>query len=395
MKKLRFTFILFFSGLLFFNNCKKEEIVDNESTLISFPSNLREEFRIPYYTLDKSGNYLYIFFRDDSYAAFEVVKINLLTKKLENSYYSFTVPTSSKTVPVGFDNVVLTDNNELIGSFYNFDKAANLLKTFDPNLNSIKIDTIVKTPGSANRGRTRLLKTGVNKIAGIYGDIDASGKWYFKFMQMNDKLNVISQVVDSSSFYTGQFVINNFIKTTDNDILFCGLDYFTGEALIEKRDANFNLLWRKKSSDGYNPVTLNESGGKYYEYCSGQTLATKVYDKAGNLLNTIAYNYEDAYLFKSGEPMRRTDNGEFLMTALATYDTKPGEQTGLLIYADANANPISYKKFGGKNMRGSGLIKVATNRFLLFYLDAGFKPEGGSQPRLVLKYMDAKGNFIE
>ena len=394
MKNIKTTFIVSFLTLLLFSNCNKEEDLNNQSTVISFSTSLREKLRIPYYTLDRTGNYLYVFFRDDNYVAFEMLRINLITKKIENRYYSFVAPTSSKTVPVGFDNIVVTDNNDLISSFYNFDFAANLLIKFAPDLTFKEIDTVVYTPGAATRGRTRLLKNGANRIAGIFGDLDASGNWFFRFMHMDDNLDIISQVVDSSSFYDGQFAINNFIKTSDNGFLYCAINFIKGETLIEKRDQNFNLQWRSSSSDGYNPVTLNELNGKYYVYCGGQTLFTLIYYKNGSLLDTKSYNYGDDYLSKQQEPMRKTDNGEFLITALLTNENRPSEQTGLLIYADANANPISYKTFGGKNMLGSGLVQVATNRFLLFYLDAGFKPEGGSKPRIVLRYLDGKGNFI-
>ena len=211
---------------------------------------------------------------------------------------------------------------------------------------------------------------------------------------MDENLNILSSVTDTSSFYGyAGLLVNNFVQTSDGGYLFAAGDFGSEAVVLEKRDIDFNLKWRTRYNWG-NPLNINELNGKYYVYCQSDSVFTLIYDLNGKLLNRVNYNIPGATLSILSEPMRKTDNGEFLITAKADYKYKPNTQAGVLIHTDANANIISHQVFSDKKMLGAGLIKVNSNKFLLFYLDANFKSDGGRRTRFVIRYVDAKGNFI-
>lgn len=376
--------------VLMMGHCRKEDSTHNQSAIFSIPVGVGESSIVPYYVIDHSGNYLFIFLRDFSYDHAKILKVNLATLSVEKEI-TFNGETNT-TVPIMLDNVVLTDNNELIGSFFNFFNSKQLLIKFDVDLNILKVDS-VGFGGLGDNGRTRIVKNGPGKISGVFGDT-LNNKWFLRYQAMDDNMNILNSVTDTSSFYgSGPLVPENFIKTSDGGYLLGAFDYYSNVGVFEKRDLNFNLLWRTKYN-GIDPITLNELNGKYYAYCLGDSLFTLIYDLNGTLLDKKVLRLDGAKVNIDYEPMRKTDNGEFLMVGRLSYNNNPLAKTGILFHADANANVISSQTFGGNWMLGSCLIKIKSNQFLLFYLDNNFKPDGPTKPRFVFRYVDARGNFM-
>ncbi len=172
--------------------------------------------------------------------------------------------------------------------------------------------------------------------------------------------------------------------------------------LLEKREANFNLQWTvkyKPAPPNYaGPGFLIESNGKYYVYCANsvapQSTFVLVYDLNGNLLQNTPLTVDGITLRSNVtiEPMRLSENGEFLILASTKLNTAPNTLRGILYHTDANLNVLSSEIYGGKGVVGS-LIKINANKFLHFYLDNSFAPDN-NLPRLVFRYVDAKGKII-
>ena len=119
-----------------------------------------------------------------------------------------------------------------------------------------------------------------------------------------------------------------------------------------------------------------------------------VYDQQGNLLEDKTMPNE-AKISKDAENMVVTENGDFLMLALSTLNSSSDVFKGIMFHSNPSMSNITYKTFGGEgNVQVSALIPMSINRYLLMYLDRSFAPDG-VQPRLVFRYVDANGNFLE
>lgn len=403
MKAKKYLIPVAVSMLMLVVSCKKEKNGPdgNLSSVMSIPLGTARA-GTPYYALDNTGKYLFLFVRDLNYNNGVVQKIDISgsTPVLEKT---ITIPGA---VPISPDNVVVTEDNQFIGTFYNFLPPAQLIYKFDANLNITKIDTMAKGQGG-NFGRTRLVKNGKGKITGIYSN-KYKTKCFLTYKNMDENLNVINQLTDTSAEYgTSNITGSGLIKTSDGGYLYCAdnveIVYLTTETLLEKRDANFNLQWRTKYKPTppfhASPGTLIESNGKYYVYCSNttnpQSSFVLVYDLNGVLLQNTPLTV-DGIVYRGNtttEPIRMTENGEFLILASATLNTAPNQQRGILYHTDANLNVLSSQIYGGKGVVGS-LIKIRENKYLHFYLDNSFAPDN-NLPRLVFRYMDAKGNVIK
>ena len=383
--------------------CKKEKTGsgDNLSSITSIPLGTARA-GTPYYTLDNTGNYLFLFVRDLSYNNGLVLKINISTPMpvLEKT---ITIPGS---VPISADNVVVTDDNQFIGTFFNFAKTSMLIYKFDANLKISKVDTVAKVAGG-NFGRTRLIKNGPGRITGVYSN-KYKTKCYLTYKEMDENLKVLSQKTDTSAEYGASNITGGgLIKTSDGGYLFSAINidvaYFTEESFLEKRDANFNLQWRTKFKSApplhASPGIIAEHKGKYYVHCANSTVPLSsfvlVYDLNGVLLQNTPLKV-DGVVFRGNttiEPMRLTENGEFLILASTRLSTAPNLQRGILYHTDANLYVLSSQIYGGEGVVSS-LIKIKDNRYLNFYLDNSFAPDN-NLPRLVFRYIDAKGVVIK
>ncbi len=411
MKALKYSILtLAVSVLITIAACKKEVKGPdgNSSSITTIPLGTASA-GTPYYTLDNTGKYLFLFVRDLKYNNGVVQKINISgpIPILEKTI------TITNTVPISPDNVVVTDDNQFIGTFYNFGNAsirqlpAQIIYKFDINLNITKIDTVAKVSGG-NFGRTRLVKNGKGRITGVFSNKIGKGKCYLTYKNMDENLNVLNQITDSASAYgVSNLSGTNLIKTSDGGYLYTGdnvdIPYANTEMLLEKRDGNFNLLWTVKYKPAppntASPATLNEYNGKYYVYCANsnapQSRFVLVYDLSGNLLQNTPLTVDGIITQNSltTEPMRLTENGEFLILASTKLNTAPNQLRGILYHTDANLNVLSSEIYGGKGVVSS-LIKVNTNKYLHFYLDNNFTPDN-YLPRLVFRYIDAKGKVIK
>ncbi|MDP1726253.1 MAG: hypothetical protein Q8M15_05680 [Bacteroidota bacterium] len=416
MKALKYSIITLAALILIVITACKKELKGPDENLSSLSSITlgTANAGTPYYTLDNTGKYLILFVRDLNYNNGVVQKINI----------SGSIPILEKTitingtVPISPDNVVVTDDNQFIGTFFFFGKPsaglvqAQLIYKFDINLNITKIDTIVKSLGG-NFGRTRLVKNGKGKITGVFSNKPTGRKTYLTYKEMDENLNILDSKTDSLADYgTNNLSGTNLIKTSDEGYLFCGdnsdIPYVNNiETILQKRDKNFNLLWTVKHKatppNIANPAYLHELNGRYYVYCANsiipQTIETStyvlVYDINGNLLQNKPMPI-DGIVFRgqtTTEPMRMTDNGEFFILASAKLNTAPNLTRGIIYRTDANLNVLSSEVYGGKGVVGS-LIKINANRYLHFYLDNNFTPDN-NLPRLVFRYIDAKGKVIE
>ncbi len=416
MKALKYSIITLAALILIVITACKKELKGPDENLSSLSSITlgTANAGTPYYTLDNTGKYLILFVRDLNYNNGVVQKINI----------SGSIPILEKTitingtVPISPDNVVVTDDNQFIGTFFFFGKPsaglvqAQLIYKFDINLNITKIDTIVKSLGG-NFGRTRLVKNGKGKITGVFSNKPTGRKTYLTYKEMDENLNILDSKTDSLADYGTNYLSGtNLIKTSDEGYLFCGdnsdIPYVNNiETILQKRDKNFNLLWTVKHKatppNIANPAYLHELNGRYYVYCANsiipQTIETStyvlVYDINGNLLQNKPMPI-DGIVFRgqtTTEPMRMTDNGEFFILASAKLNTAPNLTRGIIYRTDANLNVLSSEVYGGKGVVGS-LIKINANRYLHFYLDNNFTPDN-NLPRLVFRYIDAKGKVIE
>lgn len=408
MKALKYSIItLAVSILAVIAACRKDinGPGNNLSTITTIPLGTANA-GMPFYTIDNTGKYLILFVRDIVYNNGVVQKINI----------SGSVPVLEKTitipgsVPISADNVVVTDDNQFISTFNNFSNSAQLIIKLDANLTITKVDTVAYTP-NGNTGRTRLIKNGTGKITGVFSNKKGS-RCYLTYKEMDENLNILSSKTDSATTYGVSLITGTgLIKTSDGGYLYCAdnidTPYQNAESLLEKRDANFNKIWtvRYKATlpNNAGPAFLNEYNGKYYVYCANtvnpQSSQTKtfvlVYDLNGNLVQNASLPV-DGITIRTGlttEPMRLTENGEFLILAKVKLNTAPNKQIGIIYHTDANLNVLSSELYGGEGVVGS-LIKISSNKYLHFYLDNSFGPDN-NLPRLVFRYIDAKGKAIE
>ena len=189
------------------------------------------------------------------------------------------------------------------------------------------------------------------------------------------------------------YVLTNQVPPFDNN-----------EIIFEKRDANFNLEWRSfyktPSSDIASEVI--EANGKFYVYCGGTDTTGEfesshfvlVYNQQGNLLANKEIRsgaLDDWY----GEPILATEDGGFLIAASTSLGTNQYIRKGIVYKTDGDLNVTNTLVYGGDNaVTNSGIVKVDKNRYLLLYLDNSFNPSGNAY-RLVLRYLDENGNYIE
>jgi hypothetical protein len=387
--------------------CKKEDPEVNLSTFSSLSVDTRDAV-IPSYIIDQTGNYLLVCIRDLNYSNSIIKKINLSTLKVEKEIKI------TGTVPISLSNILLTDNNEMVSTFYNFDAGTMIIYKFDMNLNVVKKD-ITPVVGGGNLGRRRMVKAGPNRIIGVETYLHTStGQFYLRYMTMDDNLTILNERTDTSEEYGNAFILpEQFIRTNDGGTLYVGDNIdeplYLNEIILEKRDASFNVKWRAKYKSDVNVSAscVKEYNGSYYVWASnedygyfgnGKGLYGRVfmliYDQQGNLIREITMPNE-AKINVDAENIVITDDGDFLMVARSTLNSTSDVFKGLLFHANASMDNITYKSYGGeREVQVSDLIRMESDRYLLMYLDRSFTPDG-VQPRLVFRYVDAKGNFIE
>lgn len=398
--RLRINLLIWISFLLMIVSCSKEVPETNLSAVNSISVDARDVI-IPSFIIDRTGKYLIVCIRDLNFKNGIVKKINLNSFKVEAEF------TVRQTVPISLTNILLTDNNDIVTTFFNFENGVMLIYKFDINLNVVKLDTVAFVPGG-NFGRRRMVKIGPNLIKGAETNRNpVNGKIYLRYMTMDDGLNILSEMTDSSNDYgTILMVPQQFIQTMDGGTMYMGENYdqpfFYEEIIMEKRDANFNLLWRTKfKNNGNNSAScLREYNGKFYVWSHGQDenfqnkVFMLVYDQQGNLIENKTMPNE-ATISKDAENMIITENGDFLMLALTTLNSSSNINKGILFHSNSAMDNITYKTFGGEGgVQVSALIPIGPNRYMLMYIDRSFTPDA-SQPRLVFRYVDSKGNFIE
>jgi hypothetical protein len=386
-------------GLFVFISCTKENIEENSSNVASIPIEARTSI-IPQYIVDNTGRYLYLFIRDVENFSGIVKKIDLSNLRVVNQVIT---PTS---VPVSAQNVLFTKENDLIASFYDFTYKCQILYKFSPDLRIIDADTVAYHVLGGNYERMRIVNKGDGNILGIQGFTNLTGKPYVRCITMKSNFDILTERIDSSDEYGKQsFAGNGLIKTSDGGYLFdanqINPPHPSQYAIVEKRDANLNIVWRKSyATNGVtNAVMLTEHNGKYYVWCDGSDnqfnnqVFTLVYDLNGNLIQNVPIQ-NGSFISKTGEPMLVTDKGGFLMLAVTSLNTEPNLRKGVMYATDENLTITNTTYFGGNgSVLGSALLKVNANRYILIYLDNSFLPDG-NHPRLILRYVDADGNFI-
>jgi hypothetical protein len=387
--------------------CKKEDPEVNLSTFSSLSVDTRDAV-IPSYIIDQTGNYLLVCIRDLNYSNSIIKKINLSTLKVEKEIKI------TGTVPISLSNILLTDNNEMVSTFYNFDAGTMIIYKFDMNLNVVKKD-ITPVVGGGNLGRRRMVKAGPNRIIGVETYLHTStGQFYLRYMTMDDNLTILNERTDTSEEYGNAFILpEQFIRTNDGGTLYVGDNIdeplYLNEIILEKRDASFNVKWRAKYKSDVNVSAscVKEYNGNYYVWASNEDYGyfgngkglygrvfMLVYDQQGNLIKEVNMPNE-AKINVDAENIVITDDGDFLMVARSTLNSTSDVFKGLLFHANASMDNITYKSYGGeREVQVSDLIRMESDRYLLMYLDRSFTPDG-VQPRLVFRYVDAKGNFIE
>jgi hypothetical protein len=385
--------------------CKKEDTDVNLSSFSSLSVEARDVI-IPSFIIDKTGNYLLVCIRDLNYSNSIIKKINLNTLKVENEIKI------EGTVPVSITNILLTDNNEMITTFFNFATRSMLIYKFDINLKVLKKESLVVWGG--NFGRRRMVKSGPNRIIGVETNINSNDQYYLRYMTMDDNLTILNELTDTSEEYGNALILpQQFILTNDGGMLYVGDNIdeplYLDEIILEKRNAQFGVLWRAKykSSGNVSASCVKEYNGKYYVWAHNEDYSyggngsglygrvfMLVYDQQGNLIEDKTMP-NDAKVAADAENMVITDNGDFLMVARSTLNSTSDVFKGLLYHSNPTLTNITYKSFGGeREVQVSALIRRESNRYLLMYIDRSFTPDG-AQPRLVFRYVDAQGNFIE
>lgn len=408
MKKNKIvTVLLLVIGFLSINSCKKEMNETSLSSIFSLPITINNPF-LANYCVDNTQQFLYLFIRDFTNGNTLINKIDIAKLTTVKQI------TIDNTVPIMAGNILVTSKNEIVTSFYNFATSSQLLLKFDVDLN-ILVNKNVANVLLGNQGRMRITQNAPGIITGCQSnsnDIPNLENWFLRWVTMDENLNVLSEKIDSgsSTFYYGRAIIagQGLIKTSDGGFLYSGYNVDTplyiSQPLIEKRDANLNLLWRKiyqTAGGSGNTSGVNEVNGNYYIYCVGTDTAISQdklfvlqYDKNGNLLADKQIS-NGATITKGNEPMILNSKGNFFMLAQTKLGASPGNNKGALFTTDANLNILNSTTFGGiGNVASSGMIKLNDNKYMLLYLDNSFTPDGNNS-RLVIRYIDADGNFIE
>lgn len=264
---LRNVFVLFLLWMFLLESCKTKEQDVNLSSLTSLPVGTSNTL-MPNYIVDKSGNYLFVFIRDVNIWRGVVKKINLLSLKIEKEI------TFEGAVPISPENILLTENNEIVTSFFDVVNLNMLLIKFNTDLEMMKVDSIKVWGG--NYGRRRIVKSGPGKIFGVESNVDSNDVCYLRYFFMDEDLKVLDQKINFSSMYGTDLLLGNgLIKTSDGGYLYDAINFDApfgiAEVYLEKLDPDFNIQWQAKykTSADNTPTQLVEKNGNYYVWCHG------------------------------------------------------------------------------------------------------------------------------
>jgi hypothetical protein len=384
--------------LVSISSCREDVPLKNSSTLSTIPTN-SDLVWIRSYLVDNSNQYLYVLFQEIITGNTAVRKINLADLSAEKEFVL------SGMNPVGVDNMILTEDSKIMFSVVNGARISTI-ETFDTDLNHLNSDTIaVGNPYT----RVLLNKSSKGGVDIVYNSFTDSGANYTEWLHTDNALNEQYKTADTSSEYNYIILGHSFINTEDGGSLYLARNYtppaYNQDLMLEKRDKDFNFQWRSKfatpAEDGASSALL-EHNGKYYMTSSRydpengfkNSISVVTFDLNGNLLENkpIASGGLDEGV---GEPIVPTEDGGFLITGLTSLGTITTARTGILYQTDANFNVINTTAFGGNGaVPNSGLIKISNNRYLLMYPDNSFEASG-SEYRLVLRYVDGNGKFIQ
>lgn len=385
--------------LSLFNSCKKEGTEQNLSAISTLPVNSNFAFILSY-NLDENKEFLYVNYTDFFRYGGLIQKIRLTDLVEVNRTYTEGLPF------VGARNMIFSSDNHLITNTYDpYGEKSRLIMKFNTDLDLVKQDTIMH---KLEFSGVRILNTGNNELSVVgYGQTDKEES-LSRFMKLDNNLNVISSIDDTASVYGTGISGRDFIKCENGGFLYVLTNqvppFDKNEIIFEKRDANFNLEWRSfyktPSSDIASEVI--EANGKFYVYCGGTDTTGEfesshfvlVYDQQGYLLANKEIRsgaLDDWY----GEPILATEDGGFLIAASTSLGTNQYIRKGIVYKTDGDLNVTNTLVYGGDNaVTNSGIVKVDKNRYLLLYLDNSFNPSGNAY-RLVLRYLDENGNYIE
>jgi len=371
-------------------SCKNDDADLNVSSLYSLPTNVPTP-GVVQTLIDAQKKYLFITIRGSGGLDSEIHKVDLKTLKIVKTTIL------EKTIPFGYDNIYETSDNGFVASFFSYAPQSNLVVRFDSDLNIVQTDTITK---DIYFGRVFFNKSTSGEIYAVESNKDTSGIPYLRYFQTNENYETLKEIKDTSSLYSPFFFVGiELLRTSDGGFLYSTLQlnppYFTLEGLLEKRDADFNLQWRTIVPN-FTGQAFIEHNGKYYLYGDNPEKPSPfilTYSQNGEFLEQT-YLENNGFTSTTGENMVMNDQNEFMIVATTSENSSNGNFKGVLFIADENLNIKEHKVFGGNGGANNASIqKIDNDRYLILYTDGGFKTEG-EKSRLVLRFIDSKGNFL-
>ena len=381
------------------SSCTVEGPEKNSSTLGTIPMNSLLSF-VSSYSIDEQGEFMYMTYVDLGVGRGVVMKLRLSDLSLVNSVY---VPQGWQTW--GGNNLVILRNNKFVVAAKDVVNGIDYCMLYNSDLSMERLDTIGFN--SFDLKILRLFKDNDHNLAAIYNSQDTLGQVFVEYIEYEQDLSrkrVIQDTIVTNPEFTGGA---NAIKCEDGSILYAMSTFlpptYQENLRLEKRDEDFKLLWSTPFSTElgaffYNVVELN---GKFYVYGHGASMDKPseksfiilVYDQSGNLLKRKDIS-SGQLNDKRSEPIVPTQDGGFLITGLTSNLTDVTSRKAILFKLDANLNVVRSKILGGADdVASSGLIKVTPGKYLLMYSENSF--DSDQQYRLVLRYVDEDGNFLE
>lgn len=396
-------FILLVLATLIIQSCQSEQITHNHANVTSFPlhANLAAAEAS---VLDFENRYLYVLIRygntiysNNTFYGIEIKKIEVETLKEMSSIFIPDLIWNGST-PMEY----IGDGQLLISAVNNKLRSYHLVKISS----NFEVDTILTIPEMVMfTSRLNSCVVEQNKTLTIR-NIGTNSLGATQLKVLDDNMEVQQSFIDGSYMNSTLYSGSDLIKTSNNNYLYLCQVTPVGETnsyiLLELRDQNFELLWRKqhKGDGSYIPSRLNEYDDKFYIYCvkskaaKSSELTIITYNYNGDLVNEKQIGASESN-FKTSEQIVQLNDGGFLVPAVAPVEGSSLLNKGVVYKVDKELNILSQNNFGGDiAIAGGDLHKIDNEKYLLVYTDNSYTIDRGEY-RLVFQYIDENGNLLQ
>jgi hypothetical protein len=282
-----------------------------------------------------------------------------------------------------------------------------LLYRYNSDLQVTDTDTIHAIRGQS-ASRVKMCQAGPGQFAVAMNIQEASGRWIMRYELRDNSLKVLKTTDDTTGSYQAFLIGLQVTRCSDGGYFYAAARYappsFSLDCYFEKRDADFNLLWRAEYGGNTNerPSTIMEFGGNHVSYGIGahpddpskQSLFILWYDNNGKLIKEKFLD-GGGVDFKLNEQMVRTEDGGFLATSSTSLGATSNNSKTILYKIDENLEIKEIKLFGSNSgVLHGDILKVDVNKYLLLYGDNGFEGEQGAA-RYITIYVDQNGGIIK